>query len=272
MPGTPLIRGSSTAGRWGLVTQFPAPPLGARVSGPAGSPSVFIRSQVRESPVQFRQQALSKLQSPEELDLPVRFARPQGWLVLAVTVVVMAAASVWAVTGSVSSTVSAPAILTHGRGQLRPAEPRLRPGHRGPRRGGRPAARQRPGAEGPYGLRRVGRPHGRRGPAHHARRHDRRRSSAPGTNVATVEKVARADDPLYATVYVPAEQRRHDSRGRGRRPDRPVRAHPAVRGAARPCEVGRTGPPRPSSRSARSSATASSASSSPRRAGRSPSW
>jgi multidrug efflux pump subunit AcrA (membrane-fusion protein) len=66
--------------------------------------------------VQFRQQALSKLQSPEELDLPARLARPQGLLALAVTVVVMAAAAVWAVTGSVSSTVKAPGILTHGQG------------------------------------------------------------------------------------------------------------------------------------------------------------
>jgi hypothetical protein len=66
--------------------------------------------------VQFRQQALSKLQSPEALDLPVRFARPRGWLVLSVTLVVMAAAAFWAVTGSISSTVSAPGILTYGQG------------------------------------------------------------------------------------------------------------------------------------------------------------
>ncbi|MCK7625116.1 HlyD family efflux transporter periplasmic adaptor subunit [Streptomyces sp. RS10V-4] len=66
--------------------------------------------------MQFRQQALSKLQSPEELDLPVRFARPQGWLVLAVTVLVMVAATVWAVTGTVTSTLTAPGILTHGHG------------------------------------------------------------------------------------------------------------------------------------------------------------
>ncbi|MFD3576943.1 HlyD family efflux transporter periplasmic adaptor subunit [Streptomyces sp. NPDC058644] len=66
--------------------------------------------------MQFRQQALSKLQSPEELDLPVRYARPQGLLVLAVTLVVMAAASIWAVTGSISSTLKAPGILTHGQG------------------------------------------------------------------------------------------------------------------------------------------------------------
>ncbi|QXE33733.1 HlyD family efflux transporter periplasmic adaptor subunit [Streptomyces sp. GMY02] len=66
--------------------------------------------------MQFRQQALSKLQSPEEIDLPVRYARPRGGLVLAVTVVAMIAAGVWAVTGTVSSTVNAPGILTHVQG------------------------------------------------------------------------------------------------------------------------------------------------------------
>lgn len=66
--------------------------------------------------MQFRQKALSKLHSPEELDIPVRFARPQGRLVLAVTTVVMAVASFWAVTGSVASKLSAPGILTHAEG------------------------------------------------------------------------------------------------------------------------------------------------------------
>ncbi|MFE4453682.1 HlyD family efflux transporter periplasmic adaptor subunit [Streptomyces sp. NPDC056796] len=66
--------------------------------------------------MQFRQQALSKLQSPEQLDLPVRFARPQGLLALCVTVAVMAAACFWAVTGSVAATLDAPGILTHSRG------------------------------------------------------------------------------------------------------------------------------------------------------------
>ncbi|WP_058042405.1 HlyD family efflux transporter periplasmic adaptor subunit [Streptomyces roseifaciens] len=66
--------------------------------------------------MQFRQQALSKLQSPEELDLPVRFARPQGRLVLAVTVAVVAAAAFWAFTGTVSSRLSAPGILTRAEG------------------------------------------------------------------------------------------------------------------------------------------------------------
>lgn len=66
--------------------------------------------------MEFRQRALSKLQSPEELDLPVRLARPQSWLVLTVTVAVVAAAAVWAVTGSVSSTLDAPGVLTHAEG------------------------------------------------------------------------------------------------------------------------------------------------------------
>ena len=66
--------------------------------------------------MQFRQKALSKLQSPEELDIPVRFARPQGRLVLAVTTVVLAAAWFWAVTGTVSSKLTAPGILTRAEG------------------------------------------------------------------------------------------------------------------------------------------------------------
>lgn len=66
--------------------------------------------------MQFRQKALSKLQSPEELDIPVRFARPQGWLVLVVTLLAMAGGSFWAVTGTVSSTLDAPGVLTHGKG------------------------------------------------------------------------------------------------------------------------------------------------------------
>jgi len=66
--------------------------------------------------VEFRRNALSRLQSPEELDLPVRLARPQGGLVLAVTLVVLAVAGVWAVTGTVSSKVHAPGILARAQG------------------------------------------------------------------------------------------------------------------------------------------------------------
>ncbi|MDQ0718199.1 biotin carboxyl carrier protein [Streptomyces luteogriseus] len=154
--------------------------------------------------MQFRQQALAKLQSPEELDLPVRFARPQGWLVLSVTVVAMAAASVWAVTGSVTSTVSAPAIITHGQGSYLLQSPVA---------GQVTAVLAKQGEQVPAGSP-VLKVRTAKGDAL-VRTLDAGRVSAlaatvgqiiqTGANVAAVEKVARTGDPLYATVYVPAE-------------------------------------------------------------------
>jgi multidrug efflux pump subunit AcrA (membrane-fusion protein) len=154
--------------------------------------------------VQFRQQALAKLQSPEELDLPVRFARPQGWLVMSVTVVVMAAASVWAVTGSVASTVSAPAILTHGQGSYILQSPVAgqvtqviaKEGQQLP--ADSPVLKVRT-SDGDTVVRTVA-----------AGRVTALAATigqiiSTGANVAAVEKVAHASDPLYATVYVPAE-------------------------------------------------------------------
>ncbi|MFG2729384.1 HlyD family efflux transporter periplasmic adaptor subunit [Streptomyces canus] len=154
--------------------------------------------------MQFRQQALAKLQSPEELDLPVRFARPQGWLVMSVTVVVMAAAAVWAVTGSVASTVSAPAILTHGQGSYILQSPVAgqvtqviaKEGTQLPANS--PVLKVRT-AEGDTVLRTVA-----------AGRLTALAATigqiiSTGANVAAVEKVAHASDPMYATVYVPAE-------------------------------------------------------------------
>ncbi|MEU4467087.1 HlyD family efflux transporter periplasmic adaptor subunit [Streptomyces sp. NPDC024017] len=154
--------------------------------------------------MQFRQQALAKLQSPEELDLPVRFARPQGWLVLSVTVVAMAAASVWAMTGSVTSTVSAPAVITHGQGSYLLQSPVA---------GQVTAVLAKQGAQVPAGSP-VLKVRTSKGEAV-VRTLDAGRVSAlaatvgqiiqTGANVAAVEKVAHTGDPLYATVYVPAE-------------------------------------------------------------------
>ncbi|MFF8861064.1 HlyD family efflux transporter periplasmic adaptor subunit [Streptomyces sp. NPDC015139] len=154
--------------------------------------------------MQFRQQALAKLQSPEELDLPVRLARPQGWLALGVTVVVMAAASVWAVTGSVTSTVSAQAVLTHGQGSYVLQSPvsgqvtgvLAEQGRRLPANA--PVLKVRT-AQGTSVVRTVA-----------AGRVTTLAATIgqiirTGTDVAAVEKVAHASDPLYATVYVPAE-------------------------------------------------------------------
>ncbi|KKD09326.1 HlyD family efflux transporter periplasmic adaptor subunit [Streptomyces sp. WM6386] len=154
--------------------------------------------------MQFRQQALAKLQSPEELDLPVRFARPQGWLALSVTVVVMAAASVWAVTGSVASTVSASAILTHGQGSYILQSPvagqvtavLAEEGEQLPANS--PVLKVRT-SQGDTVVRSVA-----------AGRVTALAATIgqiiqTGANVAAVEKVAHTKDPLYATVYVPAE-------------------------------------------------------------------
>jgi multidrug efflux pump subunit AcrA (membrane-fusion protein) len=154
--------------------------------------------------VQFRQQALAKLQSPEELDLPVRFARPQGWLVLSVTVVAMAAASVWAVTGSVTSTVAAPAVLTHGQGSYVLQSPLAgqvtavlaQQGERLPANS--PLLKVRT-EQGDAVVRTLDAGRITTLAA------DVGQIITTGANVAAVEKVTGADDPLYATVYVPAE-------------------------------------------------------------------
>ncbi|MFJ4685424.1 HlyD family efflux transporter periplasmic adaptor subunit [Streptomyces sp. NPDC088789] len=154
--------------------------------------------------MQFRRQALTKLQSPDELDLPVRLARPEGRLVLSVTVAALAAAAVWAVTGSVTSTVSAPAVLTHGRGSYvlqspvagQVTEILAKEGERLP--ADAPVLTVRT-ADGESRVRTVA-----------AGRLTALAATvgeivSTGADIAAVEKGARADDPLYATVYVPAE-------------------------------------------------------------------
>jgi multidrug efflux pump subunit AcrA (membrane-fusion protein) len=154
--------------------------------------------------VQFRQQALAKLQSPEELDLPVRLARPQGWLALLVTVVVVAGAAVWAVTGSVASTVGAPAILTYAQGSYILQSPvsgqvtavLAQQGQRLP--ADAPVLKVRT-AQGDSVVRTVA--SGRIT----ALAATIGQIIQTGADVAAVEKIAHASDPLYATVYVPAE-------------------------------------------------------------------
>ncbi|MGV9994578.1 HlyD family efflux transporter periplasmic adaptor subunit [Streptomyces sp. NPDC003374] len=153
--------------------------------------------------MQFRQQALARLQSAEELDLPVRLARPRGWLVLSVTLAAMAAASVWAVTGSVSSTVGAQAVLTHGQGSYLLQSPvagqvtavLAEEGERLP--AGAPVLKVRTSrGEEPVRTVAAGRVT--------ALAATIGQIISTGANVAAVEKTARASDPLYATVYVPA--------------------------------------------------------------------
>ncbi|CAM5482271.1 hypothetical protein SHIRM173S_03712 [Streptomyces hirsutus] len=98
-PVTNLVAGLDPPLRRRARSRPPAPGLGvacrhaSAVLGGRCSPSsaaqsvpvlaVRLRPSQSSTPgegrtVQFRQQALAKLQSPEELDLPVRFARPRA--------------------------------------------------------------------------------------------------------------------------------------------------------------------------------------------------
>ncbi|MGB8940203.1 MAG: HlyD family efflux transporter periplasmic adaptor subunit [Streptomyces sp.] len=154
--------------------------------------------------MQFRQQALSKLQSPEELDLPVRYARPQGLLVLAVTVVVMAAAGIWAVTGSIPSTLRAPGILTHGQGSYVLQSPVTGQVTRVLAEEGKRVAAGAPVLkvrtdQGDKVVRSIA--------AGRVTTLVARIGTVvtTGADVATVERVSGNDDPLLAMLYVPAD-------------------------------------------------------------------
>jgi multidrug efflux pump subunit AcrA (membrane-fusion protein) len=154
--------------------------------------------------VQFRQKALAKLQSPEELDLPVRFARPQGWFALSITIVVMIAASYWAVAGSVSSKFSANGILTHGQGSYVLQSPvagqvvqlLAREGERLPADTPLLRLRTRQGTTAVVRTLAAGRVTALAATIGTV--------VATGADVAAVERVAKAGDPLMAMLYVPA--------------------------------------------------------------------
>ncbi|WP_055600717.1 HlyD family efflux transporter periplasmic adaptor subunit [Streptomyces aureus] len=153
--------------------------------------------------MQFRQKALSKLQSPEELDLPVRFARPQGRLVLAVTVVVMAVATFWAFTGSVSSKLSAPGILTRPEGGYLLQSPFAGQVTAVHAEEGQLVSPDAPllTVRTPQGDRDVRAVEGGRVTTLLAKTG---LVVTTGADVATVERVKNPDDPLVAMLYVPA--------------------------------------------------------------------
>jgi pyruvate/2-oxoglutarate dehydrogenase complex dihydrolipoamide acyltransferase (E2) component len=150
-----------------------------------------------------RQQALSKLQSPEDIDLPVRFARPQGWLVLTVTVIVMIAAWFWAVTGTVSSTLGAPGILTYAQGSYVLQSPVAGQvtdvlADEGARVSANAPLLKVRTAQGSTVVRTIA-----------AGRLTTLVAAigsvvTTGADVAAVERVDNADDPLMAVLYVPA--------------------------------------------------------------------
>ncbi|MFK0214595.1 MULTISPECIES: HlyD family efflux transporter periplasmic adaptor subunit [unclassified Streptomyces] len=154
--------------------------------------------------MQFRRNALSKLQSPEELDVPVRFARPQGRLVLAVTVVIMAAAGFWALTGSVTSRVDAPGLLTHGEGTYLLQSPVAGQVTAVLADEGRPVVAGAPllTVRTDRGDRPVRAVAGGRVVTLHARLGS---VLTTGADVATVERVSDPKAPLVAVLYLPGD-------------------------------------------------------------------
>jgi multidrug efflux pump subunit AcrA (membrane-fusion protein) len=75
--------------------------------------------------VEYRQEALAKAQTAEQLSSPVRLTRPQTWIVLFAVCLVVLGGCVWAVAGSLPRTVTAPGILTYGLGAYSVRSPAL---------------------------------------------------------------------------------------------------------------------------------------------------
>ncbi|MFF8430623.1 HlyD family efflux transporter periplasmic adaptor subunit [Streptomyces sp. NPDC016566] len=68
--------------------------------------------------MQYRRNALARLEQPEELDVPVRYARSGGWLALGALAVTLLAGVGWAFAGTLARTATGPGILTHAHGSF----------------------------------------------------------------------------------------------------------------------------------------------------------
>jgi len=67
-----------------------------------------------ERVVPYRQTALDRLSSPEQLDQLLVATRPQGWLALAALLVLLASALVWASYGTVTTRITAEGVVARG--------------------------------------------------------------------------------------------------------------------------------------------------------------
>ena len=64
--------------------------------------------------VPYRQSALDRLSSPEQLDQLLVATRPQGWLALGALLVLLASALVWASYGTVTTRITAEGVMSRG--------------------------------------------------------------------------------------------------------------------------------------------------------------
>src|SRR5262245_14797675 len=66
--------------------------------------------------VQYRRQALAKVQAGDELANPLRLTTARTWLAVVAVVLVVVAGGVWGAVGRLPRGVTAPGILTRPRG------------------------------------------------------------------------------------------------------------------------------------------------------------
>jgi multidrug efflux pump subunit AcrA (membrane-fusion protein) len=153
--------------------------------------------------VKYRRQALLRLRSSDDSDAPVRMAPTRTVAALAVTAALLIAGAVWSLTGSLPRTVHAPGVLTHTAGSFflhSPVSGRIE----------QVDAAQ--GALFPKGtvLFTVQNDTGEHPVRSAAAGRMTSLLAATGTTVtpkdelAVVERVAGAGDPLTAVVYIPA--------------------------------------------------------------------
>jgi hypothetical protein len=68
--------------------------------------------------MEFRKQALAKLQAPRQMDYPVQLARPRNLVALAVVAALIVVGAIWTGTGSIGRRINALGILTHAEGTI----------------------------------------------------------------------------------------------------------------------------------------------------------
>lgn len=68
--------------------------------------------------MQFRKEALARVQTQEALDLPVRLTSPRGWIALAVVSMVVVGGAAWGMTASLPRAIEAGGLMTSARGSF----------------------------------------------------------------------------------------------------------------------------------------------------------
>ena len=66
--------------------------------------------------MQFRFKALQKMREPDELDTVILLARPRGWILTFVVLIVVAGAGAWAYLGQIPRTLTGGGLVTHPLG------------------------------------------------------------------------------------------------------------------------------------------------------------